>query len=126
MQRYDRAIYTILLLALLADIARAAAPVTGLPADGFMLVAAAQLPAEASSAVLHRARPPASQSRPVSRLSVLSRWPRLFHASESSYPVALTADLPPAESGSASYLISNLQSRNTSSPVFEHTASPAP
>jgi hypothetical protein len=126
MQRYDRAIYTILLLALLADVARAAAPVTGVPADGFMLAAAAQLPAESASAVLHRARPASSQSRPVSRLSVLSRWPRVFHASQSSCPAALTADLSNAEPNSASYLASDPQSRNTSSPVFEHTASPAP
>ena len=126
MQRYDRAIYTILLLALLADVARAAAPVTGVPADGFMLAAAAQLPADASTAVLHRARPASSQSRPVSRLSVLSRWPRVFQASQSSYPVALTPGLSTTEPGSASYLASGLQSRNTSAPVFEHTASPAP
>ena len=126
MQRYDRAIYTILLLALLADVARAAAPVTGVPADGIMLAAAAQLPAEASSAVLHRARPASSQSRPVSRLSVLSRWPRLFQASQSSCSVALMADLSTAERGNASHLASGLQPRSISSPVFEHTASPAP
>lgn len=127
MKRFDRAVYAMFLLVLLADVARAHAsvPIAGDPAGNLIFTAAQQL--RAGSAV-------GTVLAPVARLRssghALSAWSHYLsgraNPSASSHLVLLSPANLQIGSYSRGFFLSPWQPCAASSEVFDHTCSPAP
>jgi hypothetical protein len=134
MKRFDRAVYAMFLLVLLADVARAHAsvPVAGDQAGSLILTAAQQLRAGGGT-VLALRRSDGSLA-PVARLGssgqALSAWSHFLsgrsNPATSSHLVLLsTANLGTSPRSSA-FFLPRQPLRAACPAVFDHTCSPAP
>jgi len=136
MKRFDRAMYAIFLLALLADVARSHAPIAvgGDPTSGMILSAATQLgvgPADGAQFVRRRAAgvfPAAARFK--SGGLTLSKWAGILSRqslpSGSSSPVLLAALACGQGAGTGGRFVPLSPSASPSLTIFEHTGSPAP
>lgn len=134
MKRFDRAVYAMFLLVLLADVARAHAsvPVAGDPAGNLIFTAAQQLRA-GSGTILAMRRSDGSLA-PVARLrssgQALSAWSQYLsgrsNPATSSHLVLLSAANLSIGSYSGSVFLPLRRPCVASSGVFDHICSPAP
>lgn len=135
MKRFDRAVYAMFLLVLLADVARAHAsvPVAGDAAGSLILTAAQQL--RAGGGTVLAVRRSDGSLAPVAHLrssgQALSAWSHYLsgrsNPAASSHLVLLSAaNLRVAASGSRSLFFPLRQPCAAASAVFDHTCSPAP
>ena len=139
MKRFDRAMYAIFLLALLADVARSHAPIAvgGDPTSGMILSAATQLGvAQADGAQFVRRRT-ASVSPAVARLRssglIVSKWAGVLSLhfdrsprSNLSDSVLLASVASGPGAGASNRVIAAFQPAPPSLAIFEHSGSPAP
>lgn len=134
MKRFDRAVYAMFLLVLLADVARAHAsvPVAGDAAGSLMLTAAQQLRAGGGT-VLALRRSDGSLA-PVAHLGscgqALSAWSHYLsgraNPATSSHLVLLSAANLGNTSDTATVFVPQQPRLADSSAVFDHTCSPGP
>jgi hypothetical protein len=127
MKRFDRAMYAIFLLVLLADVARAHASVSAGGDAGLILSAAGQLQVSSGGEAILALRRSDGSSAQIAGLKCFrlsfSRWSRnLSDLSNPGVPVVAAFGLD-AGSGSS---IPSFRSTSPSQAIFEHSGSPAP
>jgi hypothetical protein len=136
MKRFDRAVYAMFLLVLLADVARAHAsvPIAGDPAGNLIFTAAQQLRAGSAVGTVLALRRSDGSLAPVARLRnsgyALSAWSHYLSAranpAASSHLVLLSAANLQVGSYSRGFFLPLSQPCAAFSAVFDHTCSPAP
>jgi hypothetical protein len=128
MKRFDRAMYAMFLLVLLADVARAHASVPAGGESGLILSAASQIqvsPTGDAILVLRGSNGASSQIMGFKhfRLS-FSGWSR--NLSDLSNPAMRSASIAEVDVGSDSRFLPAAPSAFSSLAIFEHSGSPAP
>ncbi|MFC5864002.1 hypothetical protein ACFPT7_16980 [Acidicapsa dinghuensis] len=136
MKRFDRAVYAMFLLVLLADLARAHAsvPVAGDPAGSLILTTVQQLRAGTSGNAVLAIRRSDGSLAPVVHLrsseQALSAWTHYLsgraNPATSPHLVLLSAAKLGVAADSVTFFIPQRQTSAASSAVFDHTCSPAP
>lgn len=136
MRRFDRAIYAVFLLVLLADVARAHAltPVGSDMASGLMLDAASQIPATSGGAAILALRRSDGSLAPIARWKsssfALSQWSRILSRHSRPLQIAKLVVLPASISwlstDSDTSLIFLPSSASPALAIFEHASSRAP
>ena len=133
MKKFDRAMYAIFLLALLADVARSRVPAPGGQDSigGLILSAANQLrvaPDGGAALAVRRA----NSSFPAipgfrSYRSALATWARSLSGQKmGTNPIILAAMTPGTLAGFASAFVPTTEPVSPSLAIFKHTGSPAP
>jgi hypothetical protein len=128
MKRFDRAMYAIFLLVLLADVVRAHASVAAGADAGLILNAARQLQAGSSDDALLVLR---HSDRSSVQRATLDRFARRFSAwsrglSDFSNPVLQSQAALPQDAASCLGPCAAIESASPAPSIFEHTGSPAP